>query len=116
MDPKTGNELWRRSLASLATHLQQVATDSLTQEMSAGVRNEVYLLIQLAMQSGPLRGSDPGYFKRATTTVEHIEPAVGFLQVVVPHLEALVLSANQTERVTKWLADGEKQLTKKQKS
>lgn len=77
------------------------------------VRNEIYSLLQLALQSGPLRGSDPGYFKRASILPEHVEPALEFLRTVVPLTEGLGFSPKQCERVAKWLQDGETQLQKK---
>jgi hypothetical protein len=123
MDPKTSVELWRKSLQSLAAELKKISMDQSasssplptapTIAMSSGIRDEIYLMIQLAIQSGPLRGSDPGYFKRASTTPDHIEPAVEFLKQIDPFLAALGLSQNQCERVMKWRADGETQLQKK---
>lgn len=42
---------------------------------------EVYNLLQMAMQSGPLTGSNPGYFKRCGSEVASI--ALGFLMEIV---------------------------------
>lgn len=94
-------------------HAEEATTGVERGEQGDLVRNEIYTLIQLALQSGPLRGSDPGYFKRATTLPAHIEPALEFLRAVLPLVEGLGLSPKQAERVAKWLQDGEVQLQKK---
>ena len=63
----------------------------------------VYMLIQLAMQSGPLAGGKPGYFKRCGANAALA--ALAFLQTVMPdENEAAILgfSERQVDAIQKW--------------
>lgn len=69
----------------------------------------VYMLIQLAMHSGPLAGSKPGYFKRCGSEVAKV--ALNFLQTVVPdavEAQLLCFTEKQGDAIQKWKQDAEK--------
>ena len=69
----------------------------------------VYMLIQLAMQSGPLAGGKPGYFKRCGSTVAMV--ALTFLQTVLPdenEATLLCFSERQVDAIQKWKQNASK--------
>jgi len=86
--------------------------------LSSELRNDVCLavfqLIQLCIQSGPLSGAKPGYFKRCGSKVANI--ALDFLEKVVPQYEALGnlmgFSSKQMDIMKKWKANAEKAVQK----
>jgi len=66
----------------------------------------IFMLIQQSMQSGPLTGSNPGYFKRCGATVA--KQALIFLQEIIPaaaDADLLRLSEKQSMKVEKWKSD-----------
>jgi hypothetical protein len=64
----------------------------------------VYMLLQLALQCGPLTGSNPGYFKRCGGTVAHM--VMEFLDKVVPSdqecTQVLRFSEYQANAISRW--------------
>mmetsp|Transcript_297 Transcript_297/g.776 ORF Transcript_297/g.776 Transcript_297/m.776 type:complete len:331 (-) Transcript_297:1845-2837(-) len=74
----------------------------------------VFQLIQLSVQSGPLSGAKPGYFKRCGAKVAKV--VLEFLEKIVPQHEALGIecmgfSSKQMEAMKKWKLDAEKAVT-----
>lgn len=65
---------------------------------------QVYMLLQLALQCGPLTGSNPGYFKRCGGTVARM--VMEFLDKVVPNdqecTQVLRFSENQAHAISGW--------------
>lgn len=59
-----------------------------------------YLLIQQAMQTGPLTCSNPGYFKRCGAAVADI--ALTFLNETVPDALELRFTEKQAQAIQKW--------------
>jgi len=83
--------------------------------ISSAVRTEVGLaafqLIQLSVQSGPLSGGKPGYFKRCGAEVAKV--VLDFLEEVVPQHDALGINcmgftSNQMDAMKKWKVSAEK--------
>jgi hypothetical protein len=69
----------------------------------------VYMLIQLAMQSGPLAGGKPGYFKRCGS--EAAKVALIFLQTVVSdaqEAQLLCFTERQGDAIQKWKQGADK--------
>ncbi|KAL3904320.1 MAG: hypothetical protein SGARI_004976 [Bacillariaceae sp.] len=69
------------------------------------------MLIQLSLQSGPLAGAKPGYFKRCGSNVAKI--VAMYLEDVIPQTEILALdcmgfSDKQMDAMRKWKANAEK--------
>ncbi len=84
-------------------------------EWSKSTALQVYGLVQMAMQSGPLKGSNPGYFKRCGAEVASI--AKIFLINCASDKEGLELgdvekdlrfTAKQKESIEKWIRNAEK--------
>lgn len=67
---------------------------------------EVFMLIQLALQSGPLQGSKPGYFKRCGSEVATV--VVDFLNVIVELLPSLEFTEKQRNQIILWQTNAEK--------
>lgn len=70
---------------------------------------EVFQLIQMTMQSGPLAGGKPGYFKRCGSEVAR--QALQFLDVTVPNQEEatfLHFSEKQSDAIEKWRSNAKK--------
>ena len=62
---------------------------------------EVFVLVQLSMQCGPLKGSSPGYFKRCGGAVSRI--ALNYLDLVLPDNGVSIgFSAKQQDAVRNW--------------
>jgi hypothetical protein len=65
---------------------------------------QVYMLLQLALQCGPLTGSNPGYFKRCGGTVARM--VMEFLDKIVPDdqvcTKVLRFSENQAKAISGW--------------
>jgi hypothetical protein len=59
-----------------------------------------YLLVQQAMQTGPLTCSNPGYFKRCGATVASV--ALTFLDETVPDALELRFTEKQAQAIQKW--------------
>jgi hypothetical protein len=59
-----------------------------------------YLLIQQAMQTGPLTCSNPGYFKRCGTAVASV--ALKFLEETIPDALELRFTEKQAQAIQKW--------------
>lgn len=83
--------------------------------ISSVVRTEVGLavfqLIQLSVQSGPLSGGKPGYFKRCGAEVAKV--VLDFLEEVVPQHDALGIycmgfTSKQMDAMKKWKIDAGK--------
>ena len=100
---------WR----SIARHYIKDEDDenglSMTLRTEIGVA--VFQLIQLSIQSGPLSGAKPGYFKRCGAKVSKV--VLEFLEKIVPQHEALGIecmgfSSKQMEAMKKWKLDAEK--------
>ena len=87
---------WR----AIVTHYPELDTNvPLTKETSLAV----YMLIQLAMQSGPLAGGKPGYFKRCGSGTAGV--SLNFLRSIVTDSEEAQLmcfSAKQADAIQKW--------------
>ncbi len=71
----------------------------------------VFLLIQLSVQSGPLSGGKPGYFKRCGAEVAKV--VLEFLEEVVPKHEELGIdcmgfTSNQMNTMNKWIVNAKK--------
>jgi len=71
----------------------------------------VFLLIQLSVQSGPLSGGKPGYFKRCGAEVAKV--VLEFLDEVVPKHEELGIdcmgfTSNQMNTMNKWIVNAKK--------
>ena len=63
----------------------------------------VFELIQLSLQTGPLAGAKPGYFKRCGTNVA--QQALEFLDSIVPNKEEAAIlhfSVKQADAIDKW--------------
>jgi hypothetical protein len=60
----------------------------------------IYMLVQQAMQTGPLTCSTPGYFKRCGSTVASV--ALTFLNDTVPDAIELRFTEKQAQAVAKW--------------
>ena len=103
---------WR----SIARHYSKSNDDEGDETcLPASIRTEVGLivfqLIQLSVQSGPLSGAKPGYFKRCGASVARV--VLDFLEEVVPQHEALGIdcmgfSNKQLEAMRKWKVDAQK--------
>jgi hypothetical protein len=69
----------------------------------------VFQLIQLSLQSGPLSGAKPGYFKRCGSDTANIVAV--YLEEVVPQHQNLIdcmgFSARQMDAMNKWKANAE---------
>jgi hypothetical protein len=83
--------------------------------ISLALRTEVGLavfqLIQLSVQSGPLSGAKPGYFKRCGAEVAKV--VLDFLEEVVPQHDALGVdymgfTSRQMETMKKWMVNAGK--------
>lgn len=84
-------------------------------EWSISTALQIFNLIQMALQTGPLSGGKPGYFKRCGADVAGL--AREFLKSVIGNdiiLDAssvekeLRFSKNQKESIEKWMRDAEK--------
>uniref|UniRef100_A0A7S3VGJ5 Uncharacterized protein n=1 Tax=Chaetoceros debilis TaxID=122233 RepID=A0A7S3VGJ5_9STRA len=84
-------------------------------EWSKSTALQIFNLIQMALQTGPLSGGKPGYFKRCGADVAGL--AKEFLKSVIGNaiiLDAsslekeLRFSTNQKESIEKWMRDAEK--------
>lgn len=92
---------WR----AILNHNQEELDSSDTKEPAL----EVFQLIQMAMQSGPLAGSKPGYFKRCGATAA--KQALDFLDASVATKEdatSLQFSEKQAEAIDKWKENAKK--------
>ena len=82
----------------------------LSEELRKEVGISVFQLIQLSIQSGPLSGGKPGYFKRCGTKIAQM--CMDFLNEVVPQYEELSnlmgFSSNQMDTMKKWILNAEK--------
>jgi len=81
----------------------------LSSELRSDAGLAVFQLIQLSMQSGPLKGSKPGYFKRCGANVAKM--ALDFLKEVVPHetlANCMGFSVKQMDAMNKWTLNAEK--------
>ncbi|KAL3920071.1 MAG: hypothetical protein SGARI_007037, partial [Bacillariaceae sp.] len=73
---------------------------------------KVFQLIQLSLQSGPLSGAKPGYFKRCGSDVARV--VVAYLKEVIPQNEVLQaekvlgFSEKQMDVMQKWKTNAEK--------
>lgn len=70
---------------------------------------QAFELVQIAMQSGPLEGSKPGYFKRCGSDVARM--ALNFLQSVLPEDDTamnLLFTERQVDAISKWISNAEK--------
>lgn len=77
-------------------------------EWSKETSRQIYGLIQMALQTGPLKASNPGYFKRCGSLVASM--AKEFLEGCIDENieEQLRFTARQTEVLNKWLKDASK--------
>jgi hypothetical protein len=82
----------------------------LSTELRKEVGIAVFQLIQLSIQSGPLSGGKPGYFKRCGSKIAKM--CMDFLNEVVPQYEELGnlmgFSSNQMDTMKKWITNAEK--------
>ena len=81
-------------------------------EWSKSTSLQVFGLVQMAMQSGPLVGSKPGYFKRCGAEVA--KTAQSFLVETVGGdvIEELRFTERQHSAIAKWILDAEKAVEK----
>lgn len=78
--------------------LNHYSEEELSEEETKAPSLAAYMLVQQAMQSGPLTGSNPGYFKRCGSAVAR--EALDFLEQL-PHQEAR-FSEKQMQAIEKW--------------
>lgn len=82
---------------------------SLTDDSRKDAGLAVFQLIQLSVQSGPLRGSKPGYFKRCGSEVART--VLAFLEEVIPNDilgECMGFSRKQMEALNLWWSNAQK--------
>jgi len=86
-------------------------------EWSISTALQIFNLIQMALQTGPLSGGKPGYFKRCGADVaglarEFLKSVIGndiILDASASSVEKeLRFSTNQKESIEKWMRDAEK--------
>ncbi len=85
------------------------STRTLTDESRKDAGLAVFQLIQLSVQSGPLRGAKPGYFKRCGSQVAHI--VLAFLEEVIPNDVLGVcmgFSLKQMDVMNQWRCNAQK--------
>eukprot|EP00978_Attheya_sp_CCMP212_P022880 scaffold69010_cov56-Attheya_sp.AAC.1 len=77
-------------------------------ELTRETALDVYQLVQMAMQTGPLKGSNAGYFKRCGSAVARM--AVTFLHSILSGdaTTQLKFSKKQVEAISNWLSNAEK--------
>ena len=85
--------------------------DTISSELRTQTGLIVFQLIQLSVQSGPLTGSNPGYFKRCGA--ECAKAVLEFLEEVVPKTDELGIdcmgfTSNQMNAMKKWMSNAKK--------
>lgn len=106
---------WR----AIARHYRIISEDDDEDEDDEGISSAlrievglvVFQLIQLSVQSGPLSGAKPGYFKRCGAEVAKV--VLDFLEEVVPQHDALGIdcmgfTSKQMDAMKKWMVNAGK--------
>jgi hypothetical protein len=91
---------WR----SIVHHYDEVIMDhpEETKETSLAV----FMLIQLSLQSGPLAGAKPGYFKRCGGEVAKV--VMVFLDTVIEMIDHMRFSDKQVDALSTWKSNAQK--------
>ena len=106
---------WRAIARHYNTNISNNDGNGGNECISSVLRTEVGLavfqLIQLSVQSGPLSGGKPGYFKRCGAEVAKV--VLDFLEEVVPQHDALGIhcmgfTSKQMDAMKKWKVDARK--------
>eukprot|EP00980_Cylindrotheca_fusiformis_P011655 scaffold2751_cov131-Cylindrotheca_fusiformis.AAC.22 len=99
---------WRQ----IIRHYSQDEAELPDQDMKE-VSLEIFQLIQLSLQSGPLAGGKPGYFKRCGSQVA--KRAFDYIARIAPNLEtsyALGFTEKQAGTIETWKSNAEKAAAK----
>ena len=83
---------WR----AISNHYAETLEDAQIKEPALAI----YMLVQQAMQTGPLTCSTPGYFKRCGASVASV--ALSFLNEAVPDAIELRFTEKQAQAIAKW--------------
>lgn len=99
--PQDSEAEWRECLRATARCCACLSDMSMEQAVGAGAPRECFDLVQHCLQSGPLRGQKPGYFKRCSPAVAVAVAA--FLSRQLPDLATgLMLSEKQRDQMALW--------------
>lgn len=76
-------------------------------EIIESVALQFFTTVQCGMQSGPLRGARPGYFRRKKMDPSALAPAISLLTSVSSHAAAMGFTTPQRNQVESWLCAAE---------
>lgn len=103
---------WRQALRRAAKSAEALASLEVSPEEAAlsGAPLAIFEMLQQCLQSGPLRGGKPGYFKRCGPVVASV--AAGFIAGLPDPATGLMLSERQRVALARWSKDAEKAAAK----